>query len=113
LGHEVKHKCLILCIMRKQRTHYDKAFKENAVKLSFERSNISELAHELGIAPVLLYRWRKEFSLKGEACFPGNGNQSVSDEAKRIADLEKRLYDAETERDILKKALSIISKSGR
>jgi len=27
--------------------------------------------------------------------------------------LEKRLYDAETERDILKKALSIISKSGR
>jgi len=44
--------------MRKQRTHFDKAFKENAVKLSLERKNISELAQELGIAPFLLYRWR-------------------------------------------------------
>ena len=36
--------------MRKQRTHYDKAFKENAVKLSFELRNVSELANELGLA---------------------------------------------------------------
>ena len=41
--------------MRKQRTHYDKAFKENAVKLSIERKNVSELAHELGVEPLLLY----------------------------------------------------------
>jgi transposase len=46
--------------MRKQRTHYDKAFKENAVKLSLERKNVSDLAHELGISPALLYRWRTE-----------------------------------------------------
>ena len=57
--------------MRKQRTHFDKAFKENAVKLSLERKNVSELAQELGIAPFLLYRWRKEFQQKGEASFPG------------------------------------------
>jgi transposase len=99
--------------MRKQRTHYDKAFKENAVKLSFERKNVSELAHELGVEPLLLYRWRKEYQEKGSSSFPGNGVQSLSEEAKKVADLEKRLYDAETERDILKKALSIISKSGR
>ena len=41
--------------------HFDKAFKENAVKLSFDRKNVSELAQELGIEPFLLYRWRKEF----------------------------------------------------
>ena len=41
--------------MIKQRTHFDKAFKENAVKLSLERKNVSELAQELGIAPFLLY----------------------------------------------------------
>ena len=29
--------------------HYDKAFKENAVKLSYERSNQGVLAKELGI----------------------------------------------------------------
>ena len=99
--------------MRKQRTHYDKAFKENAVKLSLERKNVSSLAQELGIAPFLLYRWRKEFQEKGKMSFPGNGIQLLSEDSKKIAELEKRLNDAEIERDILKKALSIISKSGR
>ncbi|WP_269227955.1 transposase [Flavobacterium eburneipallidum] len=28
---------------------YDKAFKEKAVQLSYERTNVSELARELGI----------------------------------------------------------------
>ena len=112
-GHRVKHKSLFLCNMRKQRTHFDKAFKENAVKLSLERKNVSELAQELGIAPFLLYRWRKEFQQKGEASFPGHGVQSLSEDTKRIAELEKRLGEAETERDILKKALSIISKRDR
>jgi len=99
--------------MKKQRTHYDKAFKENTVKLSLERKNVSALAQELGIAPFLLYRWRKEFQEKGKTRFPGNGIQSLSENSKKIAELEKRLNDAEIERDILKKALSIISKSGR
>lgn len=99
--------------MKKQRTHYDKAFKENAVKLSFERKNVSELAHELGVDPLLLYRWRKEYQAKGSLSFPGNGVQSISEDSKKVAALEKRLFDAETERDILKKALGIISRSGR
>ncbi|MDD2285641.1 MAG: hypothetical protein PHQ11_09620 [Paludibacter sp.] len=38
--------------MRKQRTHFDKAFKENAFKLSLERKNVSELAQELGFIPL-------------------------------------------------------------
>ena len=99
--------------MRKQRNHYDKAFKENAVKLSLERKNVSELAQELGIEPVMLYRWRKEFQNNGPLSFPGNGVQALSEDARRVSELEKRLFDAETERDILKKALGIISKSGR
>ncbi len=99
--------------MKKQRTHYDKAFKENAVKLSFERKNVSELAHELDISPALLYRWRKEYQAQGENSFLGNGVRSREGEAGRVAELEKRLKEAETERDILKKALGIISTSDR
>ena len=99
--------------MRKQRTHFDKAFKENAVKLSLKRKNVSELAQELGIASYLLYRWRKEFLQKGKASFPGNGVHSLSADVKRIAELEKHFKEAETERDILKKALSIIYMSDR
>ena len=89
--------------MRKQRTHYDKAFKENAVKLSFERKNVSDLAHELGISPALIYRRRKEYQERGENSFPGNGVRSREGEAGRVVELERRLKEAETERDILKK----------
>ena len=99
--------------MKKQRTHYDKAFKENAVKLSLERKNVSELAHELGISPALLYRRRKEYQERGENSFPVNGVRSREGEAGRVVELERRLKEAETERDILKKTLSIISTSDR
>jgi transposase len=99
--------------MRKERTHYDRAFKENAVKLSFERTNITEFARELGVDPLLIHRWRKEYREKGSQSFPGNGVQSQTADAKELWDLKKRLMEAETERDILKKALNIISKSGR
>ena len=68
--------------MRKQRTHYDKAFKENAVKLSLDRKNVSDPAHEQGISPALLYRWRKEFQQKGESRFPGNGVRFQGGEAE-------------------------------
>jgi len=47
--------------MRKERTHYDRAFKEHSVKLSFERTNITEFARELGGDPRLIHRWRKDY----------------------------------------------------
>ncbi|UZT98000.1 transposase [Chryseobacterium fluminis] len=40
--------------MKKERKIYDPAFKTKAVQLSNERTNISELARELGIAVTLL-----------------------------------------------------------
>ena len=60
-----------------------------------------------------LYKWRKEFEEFGEASFPGKGNLKLSPEQEKIHELEKRLKDAELERDILKKAIGIFSKSGR
>src|SRR5699024_10818471 len=45
-----------------------------------------------------------EYQQKGDASFPGHGVQSLSEDTKRIAELEKRLGEAETERDILKKS---------
>jgi len=42
--------------MKQQRKMYDSVFKQKAVELSQERSNISELARELGIRVTLLYK---------------------------------------------------------
>ncbi len=99
--------------MKQVRKIYDKAFKEKAVQLSNERTNISELARELGITAPQLYKWRKEVEVFGEGSFPGKGNLKLTPEQEKIHELEKKLKDAELERDILKKAIGIFSKSGR
>jgi len=99
--------------MEKERKQYDSAFKENAVKLSYERMNLTGLSRELGITPYLLYRWRKEYSQYGEGSFPGNGIPKMTPEEKEIAELRGKLRKIEMENDILKKALHIISKNDR
>jgi len=92
---------------------YDTTFKAKAVELSNERSNISELARELGIRVSMLYKWRKEYEEFGTGSFPGKGTLKQTPEQKKISELEAKLKDAELERDILKKAIGIFSKSGR
>ena len=93
--------------MKRDRKTYDPAFKTKAVQLSNERTNISELARELGIKVTLLYKWRKEFEEFEEGSFPGKVNLKLTPEQERIHELEKRLKDTELERDILKKAIGI------
>ena len=97
--------------MTKERKIYDAAFKIKAVELSNERSNITELARELGIRVSMLYKWRKDYDKFGS--FPGNGILKQTSEQKLISELEAKLKEAELERDILKKAVGIFSKSGR
>jgi transposase len=99
--------------MKETRKIYDRAFKEKAVQLSYERHNLSELARELGITAPQLYKWRKEVEDFGPGSFPGNGKLKQTPEQEQIAELERKLKDAELERDILKKAIGIFSKNGR
>ena len=95
--------------MIQERKIYDTALKVKAVELSNERSNI----RELGIRVTMLYRWRKDYEKFGAASFPGKGILKQTPEQKTISDLEAKLKDAELERDILKKAVGIFSKSAR
>lgn len=97
--------------MSKTRRKFDRNFKLKAVELSYQRENIKELADELGIRVALLYRWRSEFASRQEASFPGNGKASRTEEESEIARLKKELYEMRLERDILKKAVGIFSKS--
>jgi transposase len=55
----------------------------------------------------------KEYEEFEQGSFPGNGNVKQTPEQERITELERKLKDAEIERDILKKAISIFSKNGR
>ena len=58
---------------------FDKAFKENAVKLSRPRKNQSDLAKELGISRFLLNKWIKESDEYSVASFPGRGIERLLD----------------------------------
>jgi transposase len=98
---------------KKKNKSYDRAFKENAVQLSFERSNQSALARELGINPKNLSRWREEYEQFQEKSFQGSGVARLSDEDKEIRRLRKELHDKKLELEILKKAMGIISQSDR
>jgi transposase len=97
--------------MKEKRQIFDRNFKLKAVELSYERDNIKELAHELGIRVELLYRWRAEFATRPQTSFPGNGKVNRSAEETEILRLQKELAEMRMERDILKKAISIFSKN--
>ncbi len=82
------------------RKKYTTEFKEQAVKLSFvSGTSVAQTAADLGIPANMLHRWRRETQQVGRA-FPGHGH--ARDE--EMAELKKRLKQAELERDILKKA---------
>ncbi len=98
--------------MEKERRKFSREFKLNAVELSYSRANIRELAHELDVRPELSYRWRSEFANYQGSSFPGNGKPKVKEEESEVYRLKKELAEARMERDILKKAVHIFSKSG-
>ena len=96
-----------------RRRKYDRDFKRNAVLLCSESGRtVAEVAENLGISKDLLYRWRREYSLSnGKFAFPGNGNEALTEEQRRIRELEKELRETQMERDILKKAMAIFSRA--
>ena len=99
--------------MADTRKNYSKEFKQKAVELSNVRGNVQEIARELGVNPEFIYRWRKELNNNPGLAFGGNGNKQLTEEQKELARLRRKLADAEMERDILKKAVSIFSASDR
>ena len=90
--------------------HYDKAFKQNAVKLSYSRSNLSTLAKELGVSTSQLSKWRRDYASYGELSFPGRGVERLTDEGRKIKELEKDLRNSKLELEIFKKAIAVFSK---
>ena len=96
--------------MSKKRRKFTKEFKEQAVSHWMNSGqSADEVADSLGISSGYLSRWKRELSSKGEDAFPGNGKLIGKD--AEIAELKKKLKDAQDERDILKKAVGIFSKS--
>jgi|AP95_1055475.scaffolds.fasta_scaffold38887_2 transposase len=98
---------------KRQRRRFSPDFKRESVELT-DRSEktVVEIARDLGIRSELLYRWKSEYKYQKEHAFPGTGH--LHDPAEeRVRQLERELHSTQEERDILKKALAIFSKTSK
>nr|MBS0036765.1 transposase [Saprospiraceae bacterium] len=99
-------------MMKKTRRKFDKSFKLEVVRRSLEETTVKALADELDIHPAVISKWRKGFldTEDQQVLFTGNGNESLTDEQRKIKELQSALKDKDLEVEILKKAISIFSK---
>jgi transposase-like protein len=88
---------------------YSRDLKITAMRALDSGATTAEIARKYQLSPKLLERWRGEWRARGEAAFPGIGRRVASlpalDDARRIAELERKIGQMTMENDFLKKAL--------
>ena len=89
---------------------YTKEFKKETVLLVLERGmTVSQVSEDLEIGTETIYRWIRTYKSDPINSFPGKGRLKPEDE--KLRKLERELADVKEERDILKKAISIFSRT--
>jgi len=96
--------------MKRERRSFDKEFKIMTVNLCLSGKPSKEVAEELGIRTELIRRWKREYEESKEGSFSGRGNANLTEVERENLQLKRELREAQLERDILKKAVSIFSK---
>jgi transposase len=93
-------------ISRRARTRrsFSEEFKQEAVQLLLDGHSAPSVAERLGLSGAnVLYRWKKAILHRA-----GPAGRALGD---RVSQLEEELRRVERERDILKKALAILSRN--
>ena len=87
----------------RERRSFSEEFKQEAVQMLLDGHSAASVADRLGLSSTnSLYRWKKELLHRA-----GPAARTLGD---RVAQLEEELRRVERERDILKKALAILSR---
>ena len=94
----------------KRRRRFSQDFRDDAVRMVvIEGMEIGETAEKLGVGRSNLGRWKQQYLKRfGQQSSLGEG-MNVEEMEGEIQDLRKRLRLSELQRDILKKALGILS----
>lgn len=89
-------------------------FKQEAVRLVISSGkSCAQIARDLGLAPYLVVRWKKQHDQQtaaGRPVFTGRGVIALSEQEARTKQLERELEITRQERDILKKALAYFAR---
>ena len=89
----------------KTRRKYDADFKLEVLKMLDSGQTAAHIANALGVSENLIDRW-KSANQAGKKVIVGQGELSLENQQ-----LKDRVRQLETEREILKKALSIFSRA--
>lgn len=89
---------------------YDNDFKVMIAELLQSGQKVKEVSEEYSLNDSMIRRWRREYEAKS-GDFSKKREQSA--EEQELKSLKKELREVTLERDILKKAVSIFSKSDR
>lgn len=90
-------------VKTRQRRVFSEEFKQEAVQMLLDGHSAASVAERLGLAgPNVLYRWKRDTLRRA-----GPAARSLGE---RVVQLEEELRRVERERDILKKALAILSR---
>lgn len=92
------------------RTKYDNEFKVMIVELLNSGIKTAQLSNDYGLNVNMISRWKREYKSKfGDF----SKKRVLSAQELELKALKKELRDVKEERDILKKAVSIFSKSDK
>lgn len=87
---------------------YNNELKVTIVELLQSGMKAKQISEDYGVAPSLISRWKKEYEAKSGDF---SKKRELTKEEQELKALRKELRDVKMERDILKKAVSIFSKS--
>ena len=90
--------------------HYENDFKVMIVELLKSGRKAKEVSEEYGLNDSMIRRWRREYEVKSGDF---TKKRELSIEEQELKSLKKELREIKLERDILKKAVSIFSKSDK
>ena len=89
---------------------HSKDFKVMIVELKQSGMSTKDLSEDYDLNPSMISRWCREYKAKSGDL---SKKKSLSSEELELRALRKELKNVKLERDILKKAVSIFSKSDR
>lgn len=96
----------------KKRRHYDSEFKRDAVERVLRTGkSCADVASELGLNSNLLARWRREYLGNADQNHSSDSELKPSELAEELRRTRMQLDDMQMQRDILKKALNIVSQA--
>lgn len=91
------------------RRKYDDEFKRDAVELLLRGGkDLKPLARDLGVYPATLREWRDRYLRERDSQGPPRG-PAPADSAEELRRLRREVETLKRQRDILKKALGILS----